>query len=99
MGKYNPKPKKANPRYTPEYNEWRAKVLKRDSYRCQMPSCKTRRTKVQVHHIIKHSSSYYLRLVPENGVTLCRKCHDSIKDKEHHYVELFRMIVEKNEKK
>ena len=95
MAKY----KKPNPRYTPEYNEWRAKVLKRDSYRCQMPSCTKRRNKVQVHHIIKHSSSYFMRLIPANGICLCREHHDSIKGKEHHYVELFRTIVEKNEKK
>ncbi len=100
MAKRKPyKPRKASPRYTPEYNEWRTKVLKRDGYHCQMPSCKKRRNKIQVHHIIKYSTSYNMRLLEANGITLCRACHDSIKDKEHHFVELFRTIVEKNENK
>lgn len=90
---------KKNQRYTPEYNDWRRKVLARDKYLCQFPSCRHRRKRVQVHHILKYSSSYYTRLIPENGIVLCKQHHDEIKDKEHHFIELFRMIVERNEKR
>lgn len=90
---------KLNSRYTPEYWRWRAKVLKRDKHRCQFPGCTTPKTKLQVHHIIRYADTSYLRWSEKNGLTLCRTHHDSIKGKEHHYVILFTMIVQKNESK
>lgn len=90
---------KTDDRYTKEYNEWRKKVLKRDKYKCQMPNCIAPRKRVQVHHIIRYADSSYLRLEPKNGICLCRKHHDEIKDKEHHYIKLFVDIVQRNESK
>lgn len=90
---------KTNPRYTKEYDEWRKKVLKRDHYKCQMPGCTTPRKQIQVHHIIRYADSHYLRFSPANGICLCRKHHDSIKDKEPYYISLFVSIVQKNETK
>ncbi len=95
--KTNPFKNNTNPRYTKEYDQWRKAVLKRDKYKCQMPDCAKPRSRVQVHHIIRYADSSYLRLSPSNGLTLCKKCHDSIKDKEHHYISLFISIVQRNE--
>lgn len=80
------------------YNDFRAKVLKRDKHRCQMPSCKSRR-RLQVHHVLTYSSTQSLRTESSNGITLCKSCHDSIKNKEHHYAKLFGEIIEINEAK
>lgn len=74
------------------YSQWRKDVLKRDGKKCQMPGCKSR-INLQVHHIQKWSTASALRYDVSNGITLCRKCHDSIKGKENHYVHLFKIIV------
>lgn len=87
-----------NPRGNDAYREFRRIVLKRDKYCCQMPGCK-RRSRLQVHHIIRYSDSGYGRLNPDNGVTLCIQHHEEIKDKEGHYAKLFLDIVNKNNQK
>jgi hypothetical protein len=35
-----------------------------------------------------------MRFVAANGITLCRKCHDSVKGKEDDYVPFFLKILE-----
>ena len=80
----------------PLYEEARKKVLKRDKYTCQMPGCKSKR-RLNVHHIIPWSRGAMMRYETYNLITLCRKCHDGIKDLEHHYVNLFTDIVRDNE--
>lgn len=85
-------------RNDPGYSDFRAKVLKRDKRKCQMPGCKSRR-RLQVHHVLTYSSTSSLRTESSNGITLCRTCHDSIKNKEHHYAQLFTEIIYQNENK
>lgn len=80
----------------PVYKRAREQVLKRDKYRCQMPDC-NRRKPLNVHHIQTWSKASSLRFEPFNLITLCRKCHDSIKNMEHLYASLFMQIVKKNE--
>lgn len=80
----------------PVYKEVRKRVLKRDKHKCQMPDCKKRR-RLNVHHIERWADAASLRYETFNMITLCRTCHDSIKDKESHYVPLFMDIVRKNE--
>ena len=76
----------------PVFKRAREACLKRDKKRCQMPGCKAKR-KLQVHHIERWSDAHSLRFELFNLVTLCRTCHDSIKNKEHHYATLFRSII------
>ena len=80
----------------PIYKEVRKRVLKRDKYKCQMPGCKKKR-RLNVHHIERWADAASLRYETFNMITLCRTCHDSIKDKESHYAPLFMDIVRKNE--
>lgn len=80
------------------YREWRKSVLKRDKCRCQMPGCK-KRTKLEVHHIQTWASAIYLRYEVSNGITLCRQCHSSIKNKERFFISLFMSIISENENK
>lgn len=53
---------------------WRKLVLKRDGYKCQ--SCGSRK-KLHAHHIVRWSEEPRLRTVVENGITLCKQCHDA----------------------
>lgn len=61
-------------RNTYEYKKWMYLVQKRDSFQCQ---CCGRRSDLEVHHILPYS--YYIdkRLDINNGITLCRNCHNS----------------------
>ncbi len=76
----------------PVYKDWRKKVYKRDGFRCQMPGCKSK-YKIQAHHIKKWSRAAILRYDVDNGITLCKTCHDSIGRSESHYETLFQQIV------
>lgn len=82
----------------PVYKEWRSKVYKRDEFKCQMPGCDSR-FRIQAHHIKKWSSAAMLRYDVENGITLCRSCHEHITGYEQAYETLFYQIVRENGKK
>jgi 5-methylcytosine-specific restriction endonuclease McrA len=75
-----------------DYSEFRKSVLKRDKYKCQMPSCNSRK-KLNVHHIKPWSKAASLRYDPLNGITLCKECHESITGKENHYEVVFTEII------
>jgi N6-L-threonylcarbamoyladenine synthase len=58
-----------------EGNNWRQKVLWRDSYKCQHCSSSDR---LQAHHIQGRSKGGTNRV--SNGITLCEKCHKDLHD-------------------
>jgi len=78
---------------SPEYSKWREDIKKRDNYTCQWPGCLSRK-QIQVHHIKTWAKYPGLRFVSVNGITLCRKCHDSIKGKEVDYESFFLKLLE-----
>ena len=82
----------------PVYAEWRKRVYKRDSHKCQMPGCKKKRSRLNAHHIIKWSESPHLRYDLNNGITLCWKCHKEVTGSERTYAPLFWDILRDNEK-
>jgi len=55
-----------------DYNTWRAKVLRRDNYKCV--KCGFDKD-LQVHHINQYIDNIFLRTKVSNGVTLCKQCH------------------------
>lgn len=58
-----------------EFKEWSRAVLRRDKYTCQY--CGKVGGLLHAHHV--HSFAKYpeLRYYIENGITLCKKCHDT----------------------
>jgi len=76
-----------------EYKLWRETVFGRDRYICQMPGCKQLERYLQAHHIKKFSKYKDLRYEPTNGITLCKTCHGSIKNREEQYEEMFNEIL------
>lgn len=92
------KPKRGYSRDTrgyksPEYSKWREDIKKRDNYECQWPGCCSRH-RIQVHHIKTWANYPGMRFVTANGITLCKKCHDSVKGKEADYETFFLKILE-----
>lgn len=82
----------------PLYKKWRAAVIRRDKNRCQMPDCPyTGKKTMQAHHIRRWADCILSRYEVSNGVTLCRKCHARIRNKETAYMLLFTQIVMQNE--
>ena len=63
----------ARDRNSKEYKEWRKAVFERDKYTCQL--CKAKGVKLNAHHKKPWSKFPQLRYDPENGITLCEKCH------------------------
>lgn len=82
----------------PDYKRFRSAVLKRDKHTCQMCNKRGKRTWLNVHHIIKWSSASTLRHDPDNGITLCHKCHKDVTGKETHYMSYFTEKVRRNKK-
>jgi 5-methylcytosine-specific restriction endonuclease McrA len=80
-------------RYDEGYKLWRKKVIARDNKRCQMPGCKKKVRKVEVHHIRTYAKNPLLRTDITNGITLCKTCHYMIRNKEQFYAQLFDDIL------
>lgn len=59
---------------TPEYKKWRNAVYRRDKYKCR---CCDSGFRLNAHHLNGWSWSINQRYEVDNGVTLCRSCHDS----------------------
>lgn len=61
-----------------EYSEWRLSVFVRDNFTCQCcnDNSKSSKTLLQVHHLLNFSDHPDLRLDLNNGIVLCKNCHD-----------------------
>lgn len=66
-----------------EYRQWRRFVFARDDYTCQICEAKGRR--IHANHIKKWSDYPELRLIMDNGITVCERC--DIKLVNHHELE------------
>ena len=60
-------------RNSPEYNEWRKSVYRRDYWTCQ--KCRQKQKHPIAHHILSFKNYPDLRYSVPNGITLCRACH------------------------
>ena len=59
-------------RDSPEVKLWRKNVLERDGYQCVRCDSVVR---LEAHHVVRWVDAPELRLVVENGMTLCNTCH------------------------
>lgn len=65
-------------RTTVKYNEWRISVFLRDERACK--KCGSKK-EIQAHHIKPWSQFKNLRYDINNGITLCKKCHSKVHQK------------------
>lgn len=83
-----------------KYKEWRTNIFQRDDYTCQM--CSKRGSYLEAHHIIKFADCLNKEenkiFDIDNGITLCKKCHNTVKRKEQSYIVLFTNIINKGNK-
>lgn len=66
-----------------EYKEFRKEILRRDRYTCQV--CGSKR-KLQMHHLFPFSEYDDLRMAPENCLTVCFDCHDTMSEYGFHHL-------------
>ena len=59
----------------PAYYEWRTLIYKRDNYTCQI--CSKRGHVLNAHHLDGYRNNPDKRILLENGITLCKECHDN----------------------
>lgn len=59
-----------------EYKEWQIKVFRRDDYVCQ--HCGKQGHYLHAHHVKSFSRYHHLRFEVNNGLTLCKYCHQKI---------------------
>lgn len=63
----------------PEYKEWREAVFERDCYTCQ--KCGNVGGEINAHHIDSYANNKDKRTSIDNGITLCKKCHNNFHHK------------------
>lgn len=76
----------------PQYKSWRINIKKRDKYTCQWPHCGSKQ-KIHAHHILPWSEYPGLRYHLNNGICLCKKHHDFIKNNETSYASFFLKLL------
>lgn len=74
-----------------DYDIWRHAVYKRDYHTCRI--CGKNNCEVQAHHIIPQRINQDLILDVNNGITMCKTCHESIYGKEKLFIEELQMII------
>lgn len=80
-------------RHSDEFKRWRKSVYKRDGYNCMMPGCDKHGGEIHAHHIIPIYEEESKIFDINNGITLCRDCHEKTYGKELEYVKIFRDII------
>lgn len=79
-------------RGTIEWKNWRIEIFARDKYICQ--ECKEVGGVLEPHHIIPLRISFERIFDVNNGITLCRNCHQKTIFKEESFYEKYFSLVE-----
>lgn len=83
---------KHNLRNSLEWKKWRLEIFERDGYICQ--ECRIQGGYLEPHHIFPIRSNKDNLFNTNNGITLCRPCHQKTIWKESDYQEKYSKIVE-----
>lgn len=75
--------------YKNEIVIWRQTIFKRDIFTCKFLGCNKKGIPLQAHHIQKVANFPELILDINNGITLCKKCHDKTKGQEELFEKTF----------
>ncbi len=62
-----------------QYKEWANKVKKKDNFTCQ--KCKKKGGALRSHHIASYSRVPQCKYLVDNGICLCKKCHEEFHKK------------------
>jgi hypothetical protein len=74
------------------YFDWRMSVFKRDDFTCQV--CFIRGIYLEAHHIKRFNDYPELRLDINNGISLCKSCHNKTKNREKEFEHAFALLVQ-----
>lgn len=74
-----------------EWKQWRTAVFERDGYQCQ--ECGVLGAYLEPHHILPIRTNDEAVFDTNNGITLCRPCHQKTIWKEADYQEKYSAIV------
>lgn len=75
-----------------EWREWRMKVFERDLYTCR--DCGISGVYIEPHHIIPIREDMRKLFDVNNGITLCRSCHQKTVWKENNFAEKYFSILD-----
>lgn len=80
-------------RQSPAYRNWRKAVFERDDYTCQI--CDERGGDLEAHHIepVRNHKNDLLVYDIDNGITLCKDCHNKTKGREIEFIEQFESMI------
>lgn len=65
-------------------------ILERDGHRCRWPDCGST-DNLEINHVLPLEDGGDTTV--ENGITLCRSHHRSIRGREHDFIEMFRELL------
>ena len=77
----------------PQYKAWRIKVYTRDKFKCKWPKCRCK-ISLNAHHIRRWADCPSLRFEITNGITLCKKHHKAIQNKEDYFAMFFIQLLQ-----
>lgn len=81
----------------PLYKKWRLQIYQRDNFKCQWLYCNCKKN-LNAHHIRRWSDFPGLRYHLDNGITLCKRHHNLIKEKEDEYsYSLLKIVLQKRD--
>jgi hypothetical protein len=80
-----------------EYKEWKIAILARDGGKCRLCEDEgtVNRKRLQIHHIIPYSIRPDLEFNTDNGIALCKKHHDLMRNKEDEWAEQLAKLIGK----
>lgn len=81
-------------RHSSLMKNWRNAVFARDNFKCQ--SCGQHGGALQAHHIHPFAANRNSLLIFDvnNGITLCKDCHDGTKGTELDYTQIFEAMIQ-----